>query len=628
MEGKNSQLARAEYIAAQKSGLREFRELSARGERGALSALDDLLQRTRVVAYVQQTQREISLARVVGTYTAARANSFSAGFMPLHPENSEFASKWMNLCAIHMSEGLRDPVQVYEYLWQYYVIEGNKRVSILRHFGSPSVRADVMRVVPQLDPQDPQTALYYAFLRYAKDGRFKDIKLSSEESYAELARLEQELLPGPQSPEPQRFHAMYMQFEAAWAQAKPPLPLGDAFLEYLKVYGLPSDTTLSQVREQLVTMAPQMELAGRDVKANLLLAAPEAPTPGIITRIFGARREASVVFAFPEGREGDPWFAAHERGRLSMQEELAGRVAASAIEGLSPANMHDRLTREAKGAQLLLITASHLALPSLRFSLEHPDCLTLVYSRVREDYRLSTYYGRYYEAVYLCGMAAGMATRSRAVAYVTPRVDYTRHTADINAFGLGVRAVCPDAQVLLVWKDVLPGRPETCRLGLQAASALGADTAYTPIYEGMDVPEQPDGVFSVVCRLGADGRPAEYLAAPQWDWGRYYTEIVRSYLSGSLDILRVIDRGDPSVAGLWWGLGAGVLRFLAAESLGVQAGSLLRFVRSQISQGGYNPFFGPVTDKEGRQRVGFAQGLGPYDILNMEWLSDFIRVVE
>jgi hypothetical protein len=43
----------------------------------------------------------------------------------------------------------------------------------------------------------------------------------------------------------------------------------------------------------------------------------------------------------------------------------------------------------------------------LRFALEHPNCLTLVYSRMQHHYRLHTYFGRYYEAVFVCGAAAG-----------------------------------------------------------------------------------------------------------------------------------------------------------------------------------------------------------------------------
>ncbi|MGI6688458.1 MAG: hypothetical protein ACOX6Y_08970 [Christensenellales bacterium] len=72
-------------------------------------------------------------------------------------------------------------------------------------------------------------------------------------------------------------------------------------------------------------------------------------------------------------------------------------------------------------ADLLLITASSLTLPALRFALEHPNCLTLVYSRVRQDYRIGTYYGRYYEPVFLCGaLPPAWPPVQGGVGYITP----------------------------------------------------------------------------------------------------------------------------------------------------------------------------------------------------------------
>ena len=623
MEGSLNQLARYEYGRAARSGQRDFRERTARGGRGILPALDEITGKKRVIAYMKQPQREIPLADVTGTYTAARANSFAGNFMPLHGENSEFAGKWINLCAIHMAEGLRDPVQVYVYLWNYYVVEGNKRVSILKHFGAPTVRADITRVVPQMDEDDPETAVYYAYLNYDKQGHFKNLRLSSAEKYQQLADLEAGWAEGPEIPD---YNALTLLFRAAWTRVRAPLSPGDAFLEYLKVYGLPGDTTLSVMVERLTALLPQMELAAHPPQEPTLMLTPaERPVPGLITRLFGGKKTASVVFAYPPGRTEDNWLGAHERGRLRMQEEMGERVTSSCVDGLTPGNMYEKLSEEAKDASLLLITASHLATPALRFALERPDCLTLVYSRVREDFRLSTYYGRYYEAVFLCGMAAGMATRSMKAAYVTPRLEYSRHTADINAFALGVRAVRGDAEVMVVWRDVLPNQPETCLNGLRTAAALGADVALTPRWPDLDL-DLPPGVFSFLARLDGQGHPLEYLSAPQWDWGRYYTGITESYLSGSLDILRVIDRGDPTVTGLWWGLGAGVLRFLTSPALGENNAQLLHYCAPALRD--RHPFYGPLRDSAGALRVGEGEGLKPYDVLNMEWLCGFIRVVE
>lgn len=629
MEGSYNQQAREIYERAYRLAQRDYGAKTARGERGLLAALDDITGQSRVVAYMKQPQREISLKRVAGTYTAARARAFADNFMPLNPPISEFASKWISLCAIHMSEGLRDPVQVYEYLWQYYVVEGNKRVSILKFFDAPTVRAEITRVVPQLDGDDPETAIYYAYLRYDSKGLFKNIQLSSAEKYDQLREIEERLLAAGDLPEPLNCNAMFLQFEGAYESAACPLPLGDAFLEYLRVYGFPVQVTMSQVAGRISTMKPQMDLISQPVSEPALVLSPaEKPAPGLFSWLKGQRKNARVVFAYPEGRREDNWIGAHEHGRQVMQSALGAQVESRVVDGLTPENVYQKLDESAAGADLLLITASSLTLPALRFALEHPGCLTLVYSRVRQDYRVGTYYGRYYEPMFLCGAAAGMYTRTGKVGYITPRIEYKRHTADINAFGLGVRSVRPDAQVCLVWRDVLPERPETCAQGLKTASALGVDMAYTPLVKGLMKAQPPERVFSLVGRLNERGELEDYLAAPQWDWGRYYTEIVRSYLSGSLDILRLIDQGDPAVTGLWWGIGAGVLRFRLNKNLDASGSNLLQYLRGSIGYGHFNPFYGPIRDQNGRLRVWKNNALKPYEILEMEWLCDFIRVID
>ncbi len=516
MQASHNQQAREIYDHAHRLGQRDYAAKAARGERGYLTALDDLGGQSHAVAYMKQPPREISLKRVVGTYTAARARSFADNFMPLHPSNSEFASKWINLCAIHMSEGLRDPVQVYEYMWRYYVVEGNKRVSILKYFDAPTVRAEITRVVPQLDEDDPETAIYYAYLQYGNQGLFKNIQLSSAQKYEQLRQIEEELLAGGRPDNQVNYNGMFLQFEGAYDASACPLPLGDAFLEYLRVYGLPVDVTMSQVAERIAALKPQMALLSQPAaEPDLLLGPVEAPSPGFFSWLKGQRKSARVVFAYPEGRREDSWTGAHEHGRQVMQSTLGEQVTSSFIDGLTPENVYEKLDESAAGADLLLITASSLTLPALRFALEHPSCLTLVYSRVRQDHRVSTYYGRYYEPMFLCGAAAGMATRTGRVAYITPRIEYKRHTADINAFGLGVKSVRPEAQVYLVWRDVVPDAPETCVLGLKTAAALGADVVYTPLAKGLMKAQGPEHVFSLVGRLNERGELDSYLAAPR-----------------------------------------------------------------------------------------------------------------
>jgi hypothetical protein len=70
-----------------------------------------------------------------------------------------------------------------------------------------------------------------------------------------------------------------------------------------------------------------------------------------------------------------------------------------------------------------------------------------------------------------------------------------------------------------------------------------------------------------------------------------------------------------------------VLRFLVSPQLGASGEQMLQFIRSSIGSGSFNPYHGPITDLEGNLRVGEENVLKPYDILNMEWLGGFIRVI-
>ena len=71
---------------------------------------------------------------IVGTFTAGRRTAFAPNFMPLLDDESEFAAKWQTLYNAHLEEGIHDPIKCYEFMNRYYVLEGNKRVSVLKVF--------------------------------------------------------------------------------------------------------------------------------------------------------------------------------------------------------------------------------------------------------------------------------------------------------------------------------------------------------------------------------------------------------------------------------------------------------------------------------------------------------------
>ena len=162
--------AKEEYTSALRQGQKEYKEMLASGKPPHPAVLDDLLDES--VANVMQDIGlvEIPAERIVGTRSAGRITTFSPSFLPLAKPNSEFALKWTNLCLAHLEDGIRDAITCYEYLGNFYVEEGNKRVSVLRYFGAPRVSGMVKRILPQRS-DDPRIQAYYEFLEFYKNSR-------------------------------------------------------------------------------------------------------------------------------------------------------------------------------------------------------------------------------------------------------------------------------------------------------------------------------------------------------------------------------------------------------------------------------------------------------------------------
>ena len=384
-----------------------------------------------------------------------------------------------------------------------------------------------------------------------------------------------------------------------------------------------------ELTARILTLKPQLEILEHPPAPRVVQEEDaEAAEPTFFTRLLPVHRNPKIVFAYAGERAQNSWLGSHEQGRLAMQAELGEKVDSRVLDLQDRDDAYELLSAEAGDAGLLFVTTPSLMNPVLRFALEHPNCLTLVYSRMQHHYRLHTYFGRYYEAVFLCGVAAGQHTKTNTVAYVTPKLNYTRFTSDINAFAVGVRSVRPDARVLLVTRDVDPKQMETCENGVKIAASLGADTVLTPHYASLSLAELPYGVFTALIGVDAAGKPTRYLAAPDWNWERFYTAIVKSYLNGSLSALLSMDREESPIASFWWGLGGGVVDVRLGSWSSGTPNNLIRYLKGSMARNLYNPFHGPVTDSEGIIRIPAHSDAAPADIIKMRYIVEGVEIVE
>jgi hypothetical protein len=103
-----------------------------------LPSFDDLRKSHRAHNRVSRGRRVVDLEKIVGS--VGRPWDFDDAFMPLRASAGE---KWKRVdLAFHRGKDL-PPVNLYKLGEQYFVLDGNFRVSVARYHGLPAVEAEV-----------------------------------------------------------------------------------------------------------------------------------------------------------------------------------------------------------------------------------------------------------------------------------------------------------------------------------------------------------------------------------------------------------------------------------------------------------------------------------------------------
>ena len=161
-------MAMEDYLQARKEGLRFTHALQSRGEDPNLPVLSELVPSLNRLSQVPLGILQIPMDQIDGTVTKGRTTAFARNFMPLLDTDSEFAVKWSVLYDNVMECGMRDPVVAYEYYNRFYIVEGNKRVSVMRRLDAVTIEGHVTRIMPE--PEDSERyRIYQEFLGFFAD---------------------------------------------------------------------------------------------------------------------------------------------------------------------------------------------------------------------------------------------------------------------------------------------------------------------------------------------------------------------------------------------------------------------------------------------------------------------------
>ena len=608
-----------EYARALRLGQKEYKELLSAKKEPYPAVLDDILtdlltESTQTVGLV-----EIPAEQIVGTKSAGRISAFTPNFLPLLDADSEFASKWVNLCMAHMSdEGIRDPIVCYEYLGNFYVQEGNKRVSVLRYFGATRIPALVTRILPKNDGS-PRIKAYYEFLDFFKSTGIYNVQFQRPGDYGKLlSALGREPSEGWTEAERLNFNAYFQYFRDAFEALNGRLlPIGaeEALLVWLTVYPYKDlgRLTSDELKKSLNAIWENLTALAQPEPVKVETETPKAKG-GILGRIITAGPEhLDVAFIHQLDTSRSGWSKAHDEGREYLEQVMGDAVTTHSYFGANTAEQVEAALEQAvaDGAKVIFTTTPQMGRATLKAAVKHPkirflNCsVDIPYSSIR------TYYSRLYEGKFITGAIAGAMANNDHIGYIASYPIFGE-PASINAFALGAQMTNPRVRIDLRW---------SCQAGRPVADFVSKGIR---VISNRELPSQ-EQMYMDFCNFGTyqveDDGLLTPLGSPCWMWGKFYETVVRSIMSGSWEG----GKENLRAVNYWWGMDTGVIDVILSDKLPDGVRTLAEFLRKGLQDGSIDPFLRPIVDQEGNQRNDGSRRLTPDEILHMDWLCQNVE---
>ena len=597
------------YGKARRDGLRIYTAALQAHEDPYLPVLEKKVPDLASLSRLSLGVISVPLSRVMGSVSEGRSKAFTKNFLPILEGGSEFAAKWDRLYESVESEGVRQPVTALEYLGYYYVIEGNKRVSVMKAMGARDIEADVTRVIPPRT-EDPEIVSYYEYCDFAKETGLHAILFTRPGSYQKLVSL-----PGMKAGEKWTedeilsLRKIYHYFSEAYEtllKDHPSLPTGDAFLTYLTAFGYKDvrDDDLDKTKERIRLMAREFEI--HDGRVNLVMdrADPTAAVP-IIASLFSPSK-VKAAFLFNRPIEDSAWNYWHNLGRLEAEEKLGGKLETTTCIVPSRADFEENVEKLIKDGYTVFFATSPVMLNStIEPALTHPEARFLCCSLLSSYTNIRTYYMRFYEAKFLLGLAAGILSENGKIGYIADFPIYGSPAA-VNAFALGARMVNPKAKIYMNWFSASWYDDKQPFLDPEIRVICNRDIT-APKYDARD--------YGLYVRKG---RSIVHMATLVPRWGLFYRLICEMILNGTFNPAE----NKQNATNYWWGIGSHILDVAFSARFDPYAARIINHFRQELKEGTFTPFEGEIRDQAGNLRCEADRRLTPAEILCMDYLVD------
>lgn len=327
-----------------------------------------------------------------------------------------------------------------------------------------------------------------------------------------------------------------------------------------------------------------------------------------------AKLKVGFIYVGPTNDGGYTY--AHDQGRLAM-------VKATGVETIFKENVKEDKAEVVKVAEDMINQGCNVIIGTSygfmdgieEVAKKHKDVKFLHCSGYKSAENMGNYFGRMEQARYLSGIVAGLKTKSNKIGFVGA-MNLPEVVRGINAFTLGVQSVNKDAVVKVKWTNTWfdPAKEK------EAAKALldeGADVlAQHQDSTATQQAAEERGAFSIGYDTDTrDKAPKSYMTAPVWDWGAYYTEVVKQMQAGTW-------KSDS----YYKGMESGIVKLADLTSIApAEAKDKVEKAKADIISGKFNVFQGPIKDQTGAVKVPEGKTMTDEEILSFDW---FVQGVE
>lgn len=304
------------------------------------------------------------------------------------------------------------------------------------------------------------------------------------------------------------------------------------------------------------------------------------------------------------------WSQALDEARQRLEKELGVKIAV--VE-----NVPDTTAAVKPAVDLLVSHGYNIILGSVfgysegfkELSEQYPDVAFLNPAGTTNGPNLESYYSRTYESQYLCGMAAGAASKTGKLGFVAANplglVNWT-----INGWTLGAQKMNPNATVTVIytgaWNDPVKERAAAEALVEQGIDVIGQHVD-TP---AVQIVAQEKGIHGTGHhRDMREFSPKGTICSSVWVWDKFLGPEIKKVEAGNWDpsakFLSIKDGGTDIAC--------------CSDVVPKEAISKIMAERQALIDGKANIFAGPLQDRDGKVRVSAGEVLSDAELWKMDW---------